>query len=84
MSKNTDTSTVDRYPFVIRLVNLSVMDREGPFPVELQHGDPHEYLWIEPAEFVEHLTGPMHEFVIREKGHQPQFAVSFKVPSGEL
>ena len=84
LSKNRDSSSASNYPFVIRIVNLSIMDREGPFPVELVHGYPHEYLWIDPAEYIEHLTGPEHEFTIRQKGHEPQFTVSFRMPSGEL
>ncbi len=84
LSRNSDSSTASKYPFVIRIVNLSIMDREGPFPVELVHGDPHEYLWIDPSEYIEHLTGPEHEFAIRQKHHDPQFVVSFRMPNGEL
>jgi hypothetical protein len=84
LSKNSDPETKDKHPFVIRVVNLSVMDREGPFPLEVVHGDPFEFVWIDPADYIEHLTGPEHEFLIRTRDHVPQFRVSFRTPLDEL
>jgi hypothetical protein len=84
LSRNTDASTATEYPFIVRIVNLSIMDRDGPFPLELVHGIPNEFIWIEPADFVEHLTGPEHEFWIRSKDHMSQFKIAFRMPSEEL
>lgn len=85
LSKNRDPDTRDNHPFVIRIVNLSVMDREGPFPLEVVHGDPFEFIWIDPSDYIEHLTGPEHEFLIRDRDHVPQFRVAFRaLPTEEL
>lgn len=84
LSRNMDDSTRINHPYIIRIVNLSITDREGPFPIELVHGEPSEYIWIDPSEYVEHMTGPEHEFNVRSKDHSPQFSISFRSPQEEL
>jgi len=71
-------------PYTISLVNLSVEDRSGPYPLELQHSTA-GYVWIDPTDVVEHITGPNHIFTVRDKHKQPVFSVTINGPvKGEL
>ena len=83
LSRNKDSATSENHPYSIRIVNLSTTDRDGPFPIELVHGDPNEYIWIDPFEFVEHITGPEHIFQLRSKDHSPLFTIAFRSPTAE-
>lgn len=62
-------------PYSISLVNMAVEDRNGPFPLEIQHSTG-GYVWVDPAEVVEHITGPNHIFTVRDKAKKPVFSVS--------
>ena len=55
----------------------------SPFPLELKHGEG-GYIWIEPSEYVEHITGQNHIFSIRDKEHHEQFYVTFRDQIEEL
>ena len=66
-------------PYTISFVNLSVEDRHGPFPLELQHSNA-GYVWIDPSEVVEHITGPNHIFTVRDKQKQAIFSVIVNGP----
>jgi len=71
-------------PYTIAIVNLSVEDRLGPFPIELQHSTA-GFVWIDPSDVVEHVTGPNHIFTVRDKKKQPVFSVTINGPvTGEL
>lgn len=70
------TEAIDR-PFTLRFVNLAMEDRSGPFPVELKHSNA-GYIWIDPMEYVEHITHINHEFEIRDRNHEPVFIVSIR------
>lgn len=69
-------------PFTISLVNLSIEDRSGPYPVELQHSDA-GYVWIDPTDVVEHITGQNHIFTIRDKTKSPVFSVTINGAAGK-
>lgn len=62
-------------PFTLSFVNLSVEDRHGPFPLELQHSNA-GYVWVDPGNVVEHVTAQNHIFTIRDKTKRPVFSVT--------
>ncbi len=62
------------FPYAIKFVNLAMEDRAETHPLELKHGDG-GYLWIEPSEFVEHMTDAEHTFQIRDRNHEPLFNI---------
>lgn len=67
-------------PYTISFVNLSVEDRHGPFPLELQHSNA-GFIWIDPADVVEHITGQNHVFTVRDKSKSPVFSVTILGPA---
>ena len=71
---NPDDSDAER-PFTLKIVNLAMEDRNGPYPVEVKHSDG-GYLWVEPAEFMEHITGQNHPFEVRDRKHNAMFSVT--------
>jgi hypothetical protein len=70
-------------PYVLRFVNLAMEDRDGPHPLELKHSDA-GFIWIDPMEYVEHITDHNHVFEIRDKLHEAVFQVSIRDGSEEL
>jgi len=62
-------------PFTISLVNMAIEDRNGPFPLEVQHSNA-GYIWVDPGDVVEHITGPNHIFTVRDKTKKSVFSVS--------
>jgi hypothetical protein len=71
--------------FSLKIVNLAMEDRNGPYPIEVKHSDG-GYLWVEPAEYMEHATGENHPFEVRDRKHNPMFSISIRghAEAGEL
>ena len=61
-------------PYTIKIVNLAMTDRAGAHPLELKHGDG-GYIWIEPSEFVLHMTDVEHTFELNDPNHVPFVSV---------
>merc|ERR1711865_27250 len=59
--ENTDEP--EKWPFSIRFKNL--VYEGGNKHMELKHSAS-GYLWVAPGKMVEHRTGPMHEFELRD------------------
>lgn len=62
-------------PYTLAFVNLSVEDRQGPFPLELQHSNA-GYVWVDPGDVVEHVTAQNHIFTVRDKSKRAVFSVT--------
>jgi hypothetical protein len=80
---NPDPQEAVERPYTLRFVNLAMEDRDGPHPLELKHSDA-GYIWIDPMEYVEHITAHNHVFEIRDKEHTAVFQVSIRDGSEEL
>ena len=71
------------YPYVISFKNMHVDDRGGNKPLELQHGGS-EYIWIDGGNVITHLTGPIHEFHVKDATKEPLVTVSLWDEKDEL
>ena len=74
---NQDQETMDNHEYTMRIVNLAGEDRSGPYPIELKHSDA-GYIWIEPLEYIEHLTGANHPFTLYDKDKAELFTVTIR------
>jgi len=63
--------------YTLKIVNLAMEDRSGPYPVEVKHSDG-GFLWVEPSEFMEHTTGENHPFEVRDRGNNPVFTITIR------
>jgi len=77
-----ESSAAEHLPYTIKIVNLSMDDRMGPYPLELKHGSA-GYVWIDPTEYIEHYTGVNHEFEIRDREHNPVFNIKIQGHSSD-
>ena len=80
---NFDLNEDPDRPFSLGIVNLSVDDRHGPFPVELQHSNS-GFVWVDPGEVVTHMTAENHVFTVRDKSKHEVFSVTVHGKNTEL
>ena len=84
IDRNLDPDPVGstKRPYQLTFYNLAYGDRDGDYPVELQHGQS-GYLWLEGSHYVAHNTMAGHKFTIRDANHQDLFSVLLFDPSGQ-
>ena len=69
--------------YTLKIVNLAMEDRSGPYPLEVKHSDS-GFLWIDPSEYMEHQTGENHPFEVRDRAHNPVFRITIRGHKDEL
>ena len=74
IDQNMDAVGTQYRPYQLTFYNLAYGDRDGDYPIELQHGQS-GYLWLEGSHYVAHNTNSGHKFTIRDANHMELFSV---------